>query len=388
MKIVFITYHNWETKRHGGFHQFAKYAAQSGNEVVFFSFARPYYIALMNDERLNRKVLIKLSKGVIYDIGDNYIANITWPTLGLPGFLCKYVPYGINKWLMTHSLNPFNRFSKKWLTGTDCFVFESTDAVLLAKDIQKRFPRATIVYRPSDPLWEFSHSFYHIKGEQEMLEIADKIILVNDQSGIGYQKMFGSVFNLSKATVIPNGVDLKEFTSRHPVPQLLNYPVTACYIGVLEPDYELMINTAIALKYIRFILITPHKIDNKLRKRIDSIDNLFFIPGIPPSDVSSWITNCSIVIQPLSGSNNHADKFSLGLTAQNYKAMAAGKPIVAYHIPPHLSKYGIKIAKTDEEFIGMIQDSVYERKQEYNIDLEALDWDKLCANFLECVLSK
>lgn len=68
--------------------------------------------------------------------------------------------------------------------------------------------------------------------------------------------------------------------------------------------------------------------------------------------------------------------------------MAAGKPIVAYHIPPHLSKYGIKIAKTDEEFIGMIQDSVYERKQEYNIDLEALDWDKLCANFLECVLSK
>lgn len=176
---------------------------------------------------------------------------------------------------MTHSLNPFNRFSKKWLTGTDCFVFESTDAVLLAKDIQKRFPRATIVYRPSDPLWEFSHSFYHIKGEQEMLEIADKIILVNDQSGIGYQKMFGSVFNLSKATVIPNGVDLKEFTSRHPVPQLLNYPVTACYIGVLEPDYELMINTAIALKYIRFILITPQKIDNKLRKRIDSIDNLF-----------------------------------------------------------------------------------------------------------------
>lgn len=385
MKIVFITYHNWETKRHGGFHQFARYASLAGNEVVFFSFARPYYIALKKDERLNGKVLRRLSKGVLYDTGDNHIANITWPTFALPGFMRKFFSYSVNRWFMLHSICPFSRFSKRWLTGTDCFVFESADGVMLAKDIREKFPQATLVYRPSDPLWEFSNSFYHIRGEQEMLEIADKIILVNEQSGIGYQKVFGSVFNLSKATVIPNGVDLKEFTGKHQTPELLNYPFTACYVGVLEPDYELMIRTAASLKNIRFVLITPQTIDNKLRRKIDSIDNLFFIPGSPPSEVSSWITNCSVVIQPFPEKLNVVKRFSFGLTAQNYKAMAAGKPIVAYRIPSYLSKYGIKIAHTDEEFIGMIKDSVYEPKPEYKIDLESLDWNKLCAKFLKAL---
>lgn len=34
-KITFITYHNWKTKRHGGFHQFAEYTCKQGIETVF-----------------------------------------------------------------------------------------------------------------------------------------------------------------------------------------------------------------------------------------------------------------------------------------------------------------------------------------------------------------
>lgn len=50
-KITFITYHNWETKRHGGFHAFAEYTCRLGIETMFFSFSRPYYIRWkkMND---------------------------------------------------------------------------------------------------------------------------------------------------------------------------------------------------------------------------------------------------------------------------------------------------------------------------------------------------
>lgn len=385
MKIVFITYHNWQTKRHGGFHQFAKYASQSGHEVVFFSFARPYYIVFKNDERLNRKVLQDLSRGIVYDNEGYHITNVTWPTLGLPGFLRKFLPYEVNKWLMTHSITPFHRFSKKWFQDTDCFVFESADAVLLAKKIRSDFPNAILVYRPSDPLWERSNDFFHIKGEREMIEIADKIILVNEQAKVGYEQIFPDVFDLSKVYTISNGVDLKAFSQKYPVPELLKHPKTACYVGAFEPDYELMINTANALKSIRFILITPHTIGNELKAKIDRIDNLYFIPGIPPSEVPSWITNCSVVLQPFPKSLNYANKTSVNLTAQNYKAMAAGKPIVAHQVPSYLSKYGLKVALNEDEFIRMVEDSINERNPQYDVDLRALDWDNLCENFLNAI---
>ena len=42
-QIVFITTHNWQTKRLGGFHKFAEATAAKGMETIFFSFPRPYY---------------------------------------------------------------------------------------------------------------------------------------------------------------------------------------------------------------------------------------------------------------------------------------------------------------------------------------------------------
>ena len=62
-KITFITTHNWDTKRQGGFHKFAEATAQAGIDTVFFSFPRPYYGLLMKREQLNPKVIKLLKKG-------------------------------------------------------------------------------------------------------------------------------------------------------------------------------------------------------------------------------------------------------------------------------------------------------------------------------------
>lgn len=35
MKITFVTFHNWKTKRQGGFHKFAERCSLEGHEVVF-----------------------------------------------------------------------------------------------------------------------------------------------------------------------------------------------------------------------------------------------------------------------------------------------------------------------------------------------------------------
>lgn len=387
-KISFISYHNWETKRHGGFHQFAKVAAEKGIETVFFSFSRPYYIVFKNEERLNPHVLKNLRHGVDYKVGNGILHNVTWPTLAIPGGLRKYFPYKLNEWLMTRSLTPFKKFKDKWLKDTDCFVFESCEAVLLAKKIKKEFPHAKIIYRPSDPLWEFSNDFFNIRGEATMIEIADRILTVNEESIDGYQYKFPDTFDKSKFKCIPNGVDLKEYQKHYDTPELLNYPHTACYIGSFLPDWQLLQMAANAIPELRFIIITPHKLDKETQKLVNSLANLIYIDGIPSVEVPKWITNCNIVIQPFPATYGRSHKLSMGLTAQNYKAIAANKPIVTYNIPLKLSKYGLITTDKPIEFINGLKYamSISQDINRYsNFDIKSRDWNYLCQEFIkEC----
>lgn len=388
-KICFITYHNWETKRHGGFHQFAQATAEKGIETVFFSFSRPYYIKFKHEERLNSNILEKLSKGVEYKVGKGILFNVTWPTLALPGGIRKFFPYKVNRWLMTHSLRSFKKFKNKWLQNVDCFVFESCDAVLLASKIKKEFPKAKIVYRPSDPLWEFSNDFFNEIGEQEMLKIADRVLTVNQESIEGYQFKYPEIFDESKYKCIPNGVYLNDYQKKYECPAELNHPKTACYIGSFLPDWNILSKAAEALPHLRFIIITPHKLDTKTQELVNSFDNLIYIDGIPPIDVPKWITNCDIVIQPFPSSYGRAKKYSMGLTAQNYKAMAANRPIVTCNLPLKLSQYGLITSNNTEDFIKGLELGLSMSNDSHlysNFDINSRDWKVLCQQFIkECI---
>lgn len=386
MKICFISYHNWETKRHGGFHQFAKATAEQGHETIFFSFARPYYIYWKHEERLNKNILKELSKGKKYPVDNGEITNITFPTLGIPGPFRKYFSYKINEWLLTHSLKSFDTFCRKWLNGTDCFVFESCEAVLLIDQIKKRFPHAKIIYRPSDPLWEFSNDFFNSRGEERMLRIADRIITVNPESIIGYKKKFPYSFLEDKFLCIPNGVNISEYRKTYPSPDILKKGKTATYIGSFLPDWEIIEKAANSFPELTFIIITPHKLDFDSQNIVNRNDNIVYIPGIPPSEVPKWITNSNIILQPFPLKYGHLDKISLGLTAKNYKAMAAGKPIVAYGIPLHLSQYGLFTSDNIEDFITGIRQALNINTNPYpEFKIGSRDWNKLCQRFIkEC----
>lgn len=366
--------------RHGGFHQFAQYSAEKGNDVIFFSFSRPYYIRFYHDERLNKDILKELTAGKEYKVGKGKLTNVTWPTLAVPERLRKYLPYKANEWALMHSLTPFNTFKRKWLEDTDCFVFESCEAVLLAPKIKRLFPKAKIIYRPSDPLWEFSRQFYAIDGERKMIELADKVLTVNEESIDGYQTKFPEVFSKEKFICISNGVDITAYRKNYPKPELLKYPKTACYIGYIQPDWKLVAKAANALPDVRFIIITPSKLSEEY-KTIDRTKNIYYIPGIAPEEVPIWITNCDIVLQPMPKSLCRLDKVSLGLTAQNYKAMAAGKPIVTHATPLKLSKYGIFSSDNPDDFISGIKDAFDKGKHDYNFDLNTRDWNYLCEKF-------
>ena len=384
-KITFITYHNWKTKRHGGFHQFAEYTCKQGIETVFFSFSRPYYIFLKNEERLNYKVLRLLNNGCYYNIGGHDLLNVTWSTLALPGFLRKFVSSEINEWLMCHSFTPFKQIVRKWLKNTDCFVFESCDAVFLLNLIKKYFPKAKIIYRPSDPLVEFSNEEYAIAAEKRLIAKADKILLVNNESLAVYAEKFPDVYNKNKFYVVSNGVNISDYLKKYDCPDELKWPKTALYIGASLIDWELIIRAAQQLPEIKFIIITPNKPISKVLTRIKSTSNLLYIPGISPSQVPQWVTNASIILQPFSCSSQYCNKKSLGLTSQNYKAIAAQKTIITHQIPMHLSKYGLITTNTYQDFIDAIANNIANTKVQYNIDINEKSWEYLCCVLLNII---
>lgn len=382
-KITFITYHNWETKRNGGFHQFAKYAAEKGNEVVFFSFSRPYYSALKNDERLNATVLKQLSKGLIYNVGKGILYNVTWPTFALPGNTRNWFPNKVSSWFMTHSLRSFSSFKRKWLEGTDCFVFESCDALFMLDKIQSNFPKAKIIYRPSDPVVDISNEKALVEAEYQMLQKADCVVLVNEESREVYKKAFRN-YDDSKSIVITNGVEISEYRKNYPVPSIMQGKKTALYVGLFDMEWDLIIEAAKRLPDITFIVVNPNKLSDDVKDKIIQFNNIVYVQGIKPNEVPQWVCNANIMMQPYK-KNVFSDKLSLSLTSKNYKAMAAGKPIIAYMIPKRLEKYGLIVADSYEDFINAVRDNINKTDYRYNIDLAEKDWDILCSKFLDTI---
>lgn len=381
MKITFITFHNWDTKRIGGFHKFAEACALAGHETVFFSFERPYYILLKKEERLNAQVLHTLCKGTTYIVEKEgkkgEILNCTWPTLRLPMPIHRYVPHYINKWFESHSLKPFKYFQKKFLKNTDIFVFESCGLHILP--IIKKFnPFSKIVYRPSDPLMTTAATPEIVKEETDMLLTADLTCIVNNEGLNLYRNRINDFDRLVKWKLLSNGVDIEEFKLTYPKPKILNKKNTALYVGARDIEWSLILEAAEKLPYINFIIVCP-EIPPKSFKDAN-LKNLTYIPGIKPREVPEWITNCDIIIIP-----NPKGRFKIkpwGVTAKYYQAMAAKKPIVVFEDNDSLRNYSITVTHTYEEFI----DAVYEcmkLKREPKYSLEHKDWKDITNTFLE-----
>lgn len=386
MKIVYVTYHNWKTKRHGGFHQFADYTCRNGIETVFFSFSRPYYIYFKHDERENKEVLRKLSKGVEYNVdSDHKLINITWPTFAIPGFLRDYFSDKFNSYMMTKSLTPFGKFADKWLKDTDCFVFESCDAVCLVDIIKERYPNSLIVYRPSDPMLDRRDESYLIYGEKIMLEKSDLVVCVNERGKKFYMESYPHI-NASIYRVIDNGVALDDFLKNYPKPHDMPNGQNALFVGASPIDWNAVIFAASKLPNINFVLISPVEQPKRSLQEIKLYNNIYYIPGISPKDVAAWMTNADIIIQPIPKETGRYNKKTLSVTAQNYKAMAARKYIVTYMGPQSFSDYGIISTYTHQDFTDSIKTYIG-KNADYDIDLNSKNWDSICKSFLEEIKS-
>jgi len=377
MKITFITYHNWETKRIGGFHKLAESALKAGHEVVFFSFSRPYYIRWKKDERLNRQVLKKLSKGKFYIVDGKYkLLNITLPTFYLPGPLRNFFPQKLVNWLRHCSLTSPSKFFKSNLSHSDVFVYESCDAIHLFDKLKKFAPKALHVYRPSDPMMIEGSDESIFREESKILLNSDINFIVNNAGYELYSTKVHGFKDGAKCIILPNGVDTDRFKRSYRIPTILQNEKTALYVGVYGVEWPLVFKAANELPDIKFVIICPN---TTLPENVSCPKNLTFIPGISPSEVPSYVTNCNVVIVP-----NPTNTYKIrpwGITAKYYQAMTAHKPIVAYSDTSELSKCGVKVAYDYDSFVDYLRES-FKGPTKINYNYSPMDWTQVGNLFL------
>ncbi len=382
-KITFITTHNWDTKRQGGFHKFAEAAAEAGLETVFFSFPRPYYGFFMKREQLNRDVIKLLKKGKHYQFNGHEVLNVTFPTLRLPDSLGRFMPARFMNFMLTHSFGSFRHFCKKFLSGTDCFVFESCEGVAFIDKLKNLFPSAKMIYRPSDPMVYASIPERVKKLEQHMLYSADLNILVNNEGLEAYRKTIPDFERRVNYTVLSNGIDINSYTKSYSTPELLQKQNTILYVGAWEVEWPLLFKAATTTPDFNYIVVCPNYPPQDILKKVEQTSNLFYVPGIKPAEVPAWITNCAVVMVPYV-TDFYKDR-PLGITAKYYQAMAAHKPIVAYCDTPKLKDAGVTVTYSYEDFIEAVRLAVKSGLKNYTFNLDDRRWENITAQFLELV---
>ncbi len=385
MKITFVTYHNWETKRIGGFHKFAEGCALAGHEVVFFSFERPYYIYFKKEERLNKKVLRELSKGKQFIVSDGtrsgVILNCTWPTIRIPMPFARMVPESVVDKSARQSITPFKKFQHSFLDGTDVFVLEKVGVPIF--DLLKEYnDKARFVYRPSDPIMVDGVSEKEKIQESYVLKNCDLALLVNQEGLDLYKSKMPDFEETVNFEILSNGVDTAKFKEKYPAPSLFDKGNIALYVGALAPEWELTLKIAEACPEINVVIVCPEECPQKIKST--NLSNFFYIPGIYPTEVPAWITNCDVFIVPYPTGMYKIKPW--GITAKYYQAMTARKPIVVYDDTDELRKYGISVSHDYDSFIASIKEAV-RYKHEIDYHLGDKDWASINKVFINKIKS-
>lgn len=380
-KITFVTPHSWISNRQGGFHKFAEAACRAGVETVFFSFVRPYYSYFQRLETYNAKSIRKLKKGLTYQVGKALLHNVAFPTLKFPNVIGKFFPDRLMNFLAGFSFSSFNKFCKKWLDGSEAFVFESSDALVMFDRLKKRYPGAKFIYRPSDPLMiEGGYSRYRIL-EENALRKADLTLIVNQEGLDLYRAKIADFDKSVKWQLLSNGVDIESYQKTYPVPPLLQKPNTVLYVGAWGVEWPLLFRAAQETPDFNYIVVCPNYPSKDIQEKAAAKGNLFYVPGIKPAEVPAWITNAKVVMVPYL--TDFYKNRPLGITAKYYQAMAAKKPIVAYCDTPKLKDAGVLVTYTYDDFIGAVKEAAKLDSKEYSFDLSDRRWDGITKTFLE-----
>lgn len=380
--ITFLTAHDWKTNRQGGFHKFAEFCTGKGDSVRFISYPRSIFLTLGKSEyrSIYRFLTLFQGKKCLATSAGGELCNYYAVTMSFPRRLERYFPGSLFNFFDRLILNRYRIGCV--LKKSDIIVLESTPSVLLFPWIKKIARNAKIVYRPSDPMLISPEQSRLHGAERIVLENSDLNVLVNEEGLRTYNVKCVNL--ISETVVISNGVSAGPYKMIHKRPSYMpDNALVVSYVGARPIDWGAIIYAA-RLIDAHFLIVTPHPIKRNIKKQIKLLRNITYIPGVTPGEVPSIVTNSSVIIVP-----NPVDMYKTctwGVTAKYYQAMAANKPIVAFHDNINLSRYGITVTYSYRDFADGITRALKSHFQNYELNLEELEWDRICARFYDQIV--
>ena len=112
--------------------------------------------------------------------------------------------------------------------------------------------------------------------------------------------------------------------------------------------------------------------------KILNYSNITYIEGVSPEQVPKFLCNSTIIMIPYKDAWKNKP---IGMHGKIMQAMACKKPLVCKNLDFNLSRYGIHIAKNDDDFIFKVQCILKEKVFEVNYEFEFYGWDEFCEEF-------
>ena len=164
-----------------------------------------------------------------------------------------------------------------------------------------------------------------------------------------------------KIKIISNGVDYGMFQADNKIPEALikvEHPIIM-YVGAISEwfDFELVDQTAVALKNHQIVLIGPVSAD--VRQKLDKLlglDNVIHISTIPHDEIVNYVNHADVCIIPFIRNK----LTSTVLPNKVFEYTAAGKTCIMTNFNESLHEFDdfIHISESSEDFILKIEEGI------------------------------
>lgn len=245
--VILITGHYLHSKRRAGFHWIAEALHARRWRVIMMTAPISWLSWLKRDHRMQYDLRREAGR-IIWT--DDRLGSYVWWTSVHPVSL-KFGP-------LNHAARlVFDRFEQQPLGAiepevrtADCFIFESTPALVLAERFRSLNPRARMVYRVSDDLNTLRvHPTLHAR-EMQLAPLFDRISSPT-------QSIHDKFAHLAAAHLDRHGVPTLHFEQCDTTPYSDGRRSNAVFVGVARLDHWFIDTVSGARPAIRFHIIGP-----------------------------------------------------------------------------------------------------------------------------------
>jgi hypothetical protein len=126
---------------------------------------------------------------------------------------------------------------------------------------------------------------------------------------------------------------------------------------------------------MHFIIITPIALNHRLLAKLKIYDNITYINGVKPDEVSSYIKYSDVGILPYCKKRYITDL--LGMHSKIYQFMFYKKPIVTLNIKLNSNMQGLYESFNHDQFLINIEHALKLENTNYTINFSNLSWNQL-----------